>query len=87
MARIVSTRQQDLLQKGRRANKFPHHPWRLLHLSANAFSMASTCLICCHPQVAKSIQMAMGLHDDDVAFFLAADEPATYVQVGVTHHS
>lgn len=33
-------------------------------------------------QVAKSIQMAMGLHDDDVAFFLAADEPATYLQVG-----
>ena len=32
-------------------------------------------------QVAKSIQMAMGLHDDDVAFFLAADEPATYLQV------
>ena len=25
--------------------------------------------------------MAMGLHDDDVAFFLAADEPATYLQV------
>ena len=33
-------------------------------------------------QVAKSIQMAMGLHNDDVAFFLAADEPATYLQVG-----
>ena len=32
-------------------------------------------------QVAKSIQMTMGLHDDDVAFFLAADEPATYLQV------
>ena len=25
--------------------------------------------------------MTMGLHDDDVAFFLAADEPATYLQV------
>ena len=23
----------------------------------------------------------MGLHDKDVAFFLAADEPATYLQV------
>ena len=32
-------------------------------------------------QVAKSIQMAMGLHDEDVTFFLAADEPATYLQV------
>ncbi|CAK0786745.1 hypothetical protein CVIRNUC_009959 [Coccomyxa viridis] len=32
-------------------------------------------------QVAKSIQMTMGLHNDDVAFFLAADEPATYLQV------
>lgn len=31
--------------------------------------------------------MAMGLHDNDVAFFLAADEPATYVQVSMTHHS
>ena len=29
--------------------------------------------------------MAMGLHDNDVAFFLAADEPATYVQVSMTH--
>ena len=35
----------------------------------------------CGAQVAKSIQMAMGLHADDVAFFLAADEPATYLQV------
>lgn len=35
-------------------------------------------------QVAKSIQIAMGLHDKDVAFFLAADEPATYLQVQVT---
>lgn len=35
-------------------------------------------------QVAKSIQMAMGLHDDDVAFFLAADEPATYLQVEIS---
>ena len=35
-------------------------------------------------QVAKSIQMAMGLHDKDVAFFLAADEPATYLQVQAT---
>ena len=25
--------------------------------------------------------MTMGLHNDDVAFFLAADEPATYLQV------
>ena len=25
--------------------------------------------------------MTMGLHADDVAFFLAADEPATYLQV------
>ena len=31
--------------------------------------------------------MAMGLHDNDVAFFLAADEPATYIQVSMTHHS
>ena len=32
-------------------------------------------------QVAKSIQMSMGVHDKDVVFFLAADEPATYLQV------
>ena len=35
-------------------------------------------------QVAKSIQLAMGLHDEDVAFFLAADEPATYLQVQIS---
>ena len=31
--------------------------------------------------------MAMGLHDNDVAFFLAADEPATYIQVSLIEHS
>ena len=32
-------------------------------------------------QVAKSMQMTMGLHDDDVSFFLAADTRELYQEV------
>ena len=31
--------------------------------------------------VARSIQYSHGLRDEDVKFFLAADEPATYAEV------
>lgn len=32
-------------------------------------------------QVAKSLQTTLGLHDDDVAFFLAADTRGLYEEV------
>ena len=51
------------------------------HQSGTLISNLRSSWACHGAQVAKSIQMTMGLHDDDVAFFLAADEPATYLQV------
>ncbi len=33
--------------------------------------------------VARHIQLMHGLHDNDVRFFLAADEPETYTQVAI----
>ena len=38
-------------------------------------------------QVAQTIQTAHGLRDEDVRFFLAADEAETYTKVRIFHTS